>query len=82
VELARRGDRPIAVLAQRLQISESCLRRWVDQADIDDNGSDTRLTSAEKRELTQLRRQARRLELENEILKQALAHFARDTSAG
>lgn len=70
------------MLAQRLQISESCLRRWVDQADVDDNGSDSRLTSAEKRELAQLRRQARRLELENEILKQALAYCARENILG
>jgi transposase-like protein len=76
--MARRGDRPIAVLAQRLQISESCLRRWMDQADIDENGSDSRLTSAEKRELAQLRRETRRLAMENEILKHALAYFARE----
>ena len=79
VELARRGDRPIAVLAQRLRISESCLRRWVAQAEIDDNGSDCRLTSAEKRELAQLRRDNRRLERENEILKRAVAYFARES---
>lgn len=77
VELVRRGDRPIAALAQRLQISESCLRRWVLQADIDDHGSEFRLTSAEKRELAALRRDKRRLERENEILKRAVAHFAR-----
>lgn len=81
VELARRGDRPIAVLAQRLQISESCLRRWVIQADIDDHGSDSRLTSAEKRELAQLRRETQRLERENELLKQALAYFAQESAA-
>jgi len=81
VELARRGDRPIAVLAQRLQISESCLRRWVNQADIDDHGSDIRLTSAEKRELAQLRRDTQRLERENELLKQALAYFAQASAA-
>jgi transposase len=80
VELARRGDRPITVLAERLRISESCLRRWVAQAEIDDNGSDSRLTSAEKRELAQLRRDKRRLERENEILKRAVAHFARESS--
>ncbi len=78
VELVRRGDRPIAVLAERLQISESCLRRWVAQADVDDNGSDSRLTSAEKRELAQLRQDKRRLERENEILKRTVAHFARE----
>ena len=82
VELARRGDRPIAALAQRLQISESCLRRWVLQADIDDNGSDSRLTSAEKRELAQLRRDKRRLERENQILKRTVAYLARENLFG
>jgi transposase-like protein len=81
VQLARRGDRPIAVLAQQLRISESCLRRWVEQADIDDNGSDSRLTSAEKRELALLRRETQRLERENELLRQALAYLARESAA-
>ena len=48
------------------------------QADADDNGSATRLTSAEKKELAELRREKRRLELENEILKRAAAFFARE----
>jgi hypothetical protein len=34
VELARRRDKPIAQVAKDLQISESCLRRWMDQADV------------------------------------------------
>jgi transposase-like protein len=82
VELVRRGDRPITVLAERLRISESCLRRWVAQAEIDDNGSDSRLTSAEKRELAQLRRDKRRLERENEILKRTVAYLARENLTG
>ncbi|HXT45232.1 MAG TPA: transposase [Pseudonocardiaceae bacterium] len=82
VELARRGDRPIAALAQRLEISESCLRRWVLQADIDDHGSDSRLTSVEKRELAALRRDKRRLERENQLLKRAVAYFAREVLFG
>ena len=48
------------------------------QADADDNGSATRLTSGEKKELAELRREKRRLELENEILKRAAAFFARE----
>jgi transposase len=48
------------------------------QADTDKNGSDARLTSTEKRELTQLRRDKRRLEMENDILKRAAAYFARE----
>ncbi|HET9255710.1 MAG TPA: transposase, partial [Pseudonocardiaceae bacterium] len=77
VELARRGDRSIALVAARLQISESCLRSWVEQAEIDENGSDSRLTSLEKRELMALRREKRRLQAENELLKHAVAYLAR-----
>lgn len=78
VELARRGEQPVADLAKQLQISESCLRRWMAQAETDEAGSDARLTSAEKRELAQLRRDKRRLEMENEVLKRAAAFFAKE----
>ena len=78
IELARVGERPIAVVAKQLSISESCLRNWLAQADADERGSDSRLTSVEKRELTALRRDKRRLEMENEILKRAAAYFARE----
>lgn len=78
VELARAGHTTIAKLAKDLRISESCLRNWMAQADVDDTGSDARLTSAEKKELAQLRRANRTLELENEILKRAAAYFARE----
>ena len=78
MELARQGHTPIAALAKDLRISESCLRNWLAQADADENGSASRLTSAEKKELTELRRDKRRLELENEILNRAAAYFARE----
>jgi transposase-like protein len=78
VELARLGDKPVALLAKDLGISESCLRNWMVQADADERGSSVRLTSAEKQELTELRRKNRQLELENEILKRAAAYFARE----
>ncbi|MGH8938173.1 MAG: Scr1 family TA system antitoxin-like transcriptional regulator, partial [Actinomycetes bacterium] len=78
VELARERTKPIAELAKDLRISESCLRNWVAQAEVDDSGSETRLTSAEKKELTQLRRDRRRLELEVDILKRAAAYSARE----
>ncbi len=78
VELARLGDKPVAALAKDLGISESCLRNWMAQADADTNGSATRLTSAEKKELAELRRKNRQLEMENEILKRAAAYFARE----
>ena len=79
VELARQGQQPIAALAKQLSISESCLRNWMAQADADEHGgSSSRLTSDEKRELAELRREKRRLEIENEILKRAAAYFARE----
>jgi len=78
VELARLGDKRVAAVAKDLGISESCLRNWMAQADTDENGSTVRLTSAEKKELAELRRKNRQLELENEILKRAAAYFARE----
>ena len=77
VALARAGDKPIAQLAKELQISESCLRNWMAQADVD-AGEKPGLSSDERRELAELRRDKRRLELENEILKRAAAYFARE----
>ncbi len=68
----------MAEVARDLRISESCLRNGVAQADADERGSQTRLTSAEKAELVELRRDKRRLELEVEILRRAAAYFARE----
>jgi transposase len=82
VELARLGEQPVAAIAKDLRISESCLRNWMAQDDTDNGtgsgGSSSRLTSDEKRELAQLRKDKRRLEIENEILKRAAAYFARE----
>lgn len=77
VELARRGDQPVAQIAKDLGISESCLRRWMSQADID-SGTKEGLSSNERKELVELRRRTRVLEMENEILKRASAYFARE----
>jgi transposase-like protein len=79
VELAREGAKPVARLAKDLGISESCLRNWMAQADADDNGGTVKLSTAEKKELAELRRKNRQLEMENDILKRAAAYFARES---
>jgi len=76
LDLVEQGE-PVAQVARNLGISESCLRRWMER-DAVDVGRKEGLTSAEKRELVELRRRNRVLEMENEILKRASAYFARE----
>jgi transposase len=77
VELARLREKPVAQIATDLGISDSCLRNWMAQADIDE-GRREGLSSREREELVELRREAHTLKLENEILKRAAAYFARE----
>lgn len=77
VDLARSGQRPVAKVASDLGISESCLRRWMAQDDID-AGRREGISTDERRELVELRRRNRVLEMEVEILKRASAYFARE----
>jgi transposase-like protein len=77
VDLAREGSKPIVQVARELGISESGLRRWMAQADVDD-GKREGLSSADRAELVRLRRENRVLAMENEILKRAAAYFARE----
>ena len=77
VTVARRGDLTINEVAADFDIAPESVRRWMRQADIDDGIKDG-LTSAEQAEVVQLRRDKRRLEMENEILRRAAAYFAKD----
>ncbi len=76
MQLVRDGT-PIAQAAKQLGIAESGLRRWLDQ-DAVDSGRKPGLTSDERKELAELRRRNRTLEMEVEILKRASAYFARE----
>lgn len=77
VTVARRGDLTVAEVAADFNVSAESVRRWMRQADIDDGVRDG-LTSSEQSEIVQLRRDKRRLEMENEILRRAAAYFAKD----
>lgn len=76
LDLVAQGE-PVAATARNLGISESCLRRWMSQDEVD-RGDRNGLTTTEKRELVELRRKNRVLETEIEILKRASAYFARE----
>ena len=75
VWVARRGALTVPEVAHDFGVSEESVRRWVRQADVDD-GIKAGQTSTEQSELVRLRRDKRRLEMENEILRRAAAYFA------
>src|SRR5215470_14563230 len=72
VELCRRGSRSIPEVARDLDLTETAVRRWVTQAEID-RGSRPGLTSSEQAELAQLRRENRQLREDLGIMKRAAA---------
>ena len=78
VELCRQpGLNPSSVAAE-LGLTETAVRRWVNQAEVDSSDR-VGLTSAEREELSALRRENRTLREEREILKRAVGFFARET---
>lgn len=80
VRLCKLGDRTIGKVAKDLDLTETALRVWVKQAEIDaGQGPPGALTTAEREELTKLRAQVKRLEMERDILKKATAFFAKES---
>ena len=78
VGLVRQPGNTAASVARDLDLTETAVRAWVKQADAD-AGTGDGLTSAERAELAQLRREVRVLREERDILKRATAFFARET---
>jgi transposase len=74
----RQPGNSAASVARDLDLTETAVRAWVKQADID-NGDRDGLTSAQLAELAQLRKENRVLREERDILKRATAFFARET---
>jgi transposase len=69
----------LAKVARDLDLTQSCLRNWVKQADIDEGGGpEGALTTEEREELRRLRRENRTLEMERDFLKKAAAFFAKE----
>jgi transposase len=79
VELIRSSGKSIAEVCEELDLTRTAVREWVIQAAIDAGERDG-LTTAEREELTRLRRENRVLREEREILKKAAAFFAKETT--
>jgi transposase len=76
VELIRTSGQPIAHICRELDLGETAVRRWVLQAQVD-AGAREGLSTAEREELTRLRKENRVLREEREILRKAAAFFAK-----
>ncbi|WP_422768991.1 transposase [Plantactinospora sp. WMMC1484] len=79
VEVCRRGDRTVGQVAKDFDLTETAVRDWVKQADLDAGARTDGLTSAEREELARLRQENRRLREDVDILKRATAFFAKET---
>jgi transposase len=78
VDLCQRGDRTVGQVARDFDLTETAVRQWVKQAELDAGSRSDGLTSDERAELAALRRENRRLREDNDILKRATAFFARE----
>lgn len=82
VRLTTLGDRSIEKVAKDLDLTESALRRWVEQAAPETKHSTEvveAVTPGEKAELAELRREVKRLRMERDILKAAATFFAKES---
>jgi transposase-like protein len=81
VGLCSVGNRSVGQVAKDLDLTETAVREWVRRAEIDaGNGPAGALTTDEREELRQLRRDVKRLQTEREILKKAAAFFAKEST--
>ncbi len=80
VEFIRKSGKSIGTIAKELDLTETAVREWARQAEVDaGRGPIGALTTEERDELAQLRKRVKTLEMEREILKKATAFFAKES---
>jgi transposase-like protein len=80
VALVRSSGKSIGEISRDLDLTDTAVREWVQSADVG-GGKGNGLTTAEREELSRLRRQVRALEEERSILKSSATFFAEETIA-
>ena len=78
VEIVTSSGKPIAQLARELGIYDSTLGNWVKQHEID-RGVRDGVTTAERDEITGLRRENAHLAMHHELSKRAVAFWVRES---
>jgi transposase len=78
VRLVLDEGKTVGAVARDLDLTETALREWVKRARANRTNGRTGLMTAEREELTRLRKENRQLRLEREILKNAAAFFAKE----
>ena len=81
IRVARQAEAPVSQVAKDFGISESCLHRWLQQADIED-GKRPGVTASESSELRDAKKRIRLLEQENEVLRRAAAYLSQANLPG
>jgi transposase len=79
VRLVLDEGKRIGAVARELDLTPSSLSNWVRHAQADRTKGRTGLTTAEREELTRLRKELRIVQEEREILKKAAAFFAKQS---
>jgi transposase len=79
VARCRQGDRTVRQIAQDFDLTETAVRAWVKQSELDDGTRSDGLTSNEAAELRTLRAENRRLQQDVDILRRATIFFAKET---
>ena len=77
VRLVLDQGKTIPQVARDLDLTQSALRTWVERARADRTKGKTGLTTAEREELSRLRKENRELRMERDILKEAAVLFAK-----
>jgi len=78
VECCRASDRTIGQVARDFDLTETAIRAWVRQAEVDAGERDG-LTTEGRLKLSRLRRGNQRLQADVDLLKRATPFLARET---
>jgi transposase len=81
VRLLEESGRPLQAIAEELEVHANQLRTWRNEHLAAGSAEALARQKAEAAELARLRRENKRLEQENEILRRAAAFFAREAVA-